>query len=74
MTDLMKTDPVLPALVRAKEALAVAYANRDIGTAKEILDKAQTVQVYIQRRDHSLELAQQASEIKVPVGPSPWIS
>jgi N6-adenosine-specific RNA methylase IME4 len=61
----MRSDPVLPALSKARAALAVAYANKDAVTAKEIRDQAEAVKVYASRRDSAGELAQQAGEIKV---------
>ena len=62
---LVKSDPVLPALDKARAALAVAYANRDASAAKDVIDQAAAVKVYSARRDGGLELARQAGEIQV---------
>lgn len=65
MNALTTVDPVLPALTRAREALAVAYENRDAKAAKEILDQAEVVRVYTSRIDGAEDLAVKAAEIKV---------
>lgn len=62
---LVRADAVLPSLVKAQRILAVAYENRDAPLAKQIRDQAEAVRVYVARRNGSLELANQAGEIKV---------
>jgi len=63
--ELAKSDAILPSIERAKDALAVAYKNRDAKTAKDIRDKAEAVRVYTMRRDGSFEISNQAAEIKI---------
>jgi hypothetical protein len=62
---LVRPDPLLPSIEKARQALAVAFQNRDAPAAKSIRDQFEAVRAYVARRDGSLDLANKAAEIKV---------